>query len=60
VLPGGKQLATLRDAIQHQREHDHPAVRLLAATVLTNAAEGRDVSHARADRGVAGVEQERR
>ena len=52
-LPGGKRLVTLRDAIQHlgktvpKREHDHPAV-LLAATVLTSAAEGRDfLMHAR-------------
>jgi hypothetical protein len=52
VLPDGKKLVTLRDAIQHlgetvpKRERDHPAV-LLAATVLTNAAEGRDfMTHA--------------
>jgi hypothetical protein len=53
VLPDGKKLVTLRDAIQHlgetvpKRERDHPAV-LLAATMLTNCAEGRDfIMHAR-------------
>jgi hypothetical protein len=53
VLAKGKQLVTLRDAIQHfgkttpKRERNHPSV-VLAATILTNAAEGRDlVMHAR-------------
>jgi hypothetical protein len=53
VLPDGNELVTLRDAIRHlsepvpPRERQHPAV-LLAATVLTDAAEGRDlVMHAR-------------
>jgi hypothetical protein len=61
VPPDGKKLVTLRDAIQHlsetvpKREHDHPAV-LLAATTLTNAAEGRDFMM-RADRGDEGAAQ---
>jgi hypothetical protein len=44
VLPDGKQLATLRDAIRYlgdtvpQREHNHPAV-LNAADHLTRSAE---------------------
>ena len=53
VLPDGKRLATLRDAIRHlsetipKREHDHPRI-VIAATVLTDAAEGRDfLMHAR-------------
>ncbi|MBR1031908.1 MULTISPECIES: hypothetical protein [Bradyrhizobium] len=53
VLADGKQLVTLRDAIRHlvdtvpARERKHPRV-LVAATVLTDAAEGRDlVMHAR-------------
>jgi hypothetical protein len=53
VLANGMQLVTLRDAIQHfgkttaKRERNHPSV-VLAATILTNAAEGRDlVMHAR-------------
>jgi len=59
MIPGclrgfnGKRLATLRDAIQHlsetvpKREHNRPRI-VLAATVLTDAAEGRDfVMHAR-------------
>ena len=53
VLPNGKRLTPLRDAIQHlsetvpKREHNHPRI-VLAATVLTDAAEGRDfVMHAR-------------
>lgn len=46
-LPNGTVLKTLRDAIQYlskttpKAEHDHPAV-LTAATILTQAAEGRD------------------
>jgi hypothetical protein len=46
VLPSGTELITLRDAIRHfsetvpKREHKHPRV-LLAATALTDAAEGR-------------------
>ena len=53
MLPDGKTLRTLRDAIHHlaktvpKRERNHPAV-LLAATIVSNAAEGRDfVFHAR-------------
>ena len=53
VLPNGKQFVTLRDAIQHlcettpKRDRNHPRV-VLAATILTNVAEGRDlVMHAR-------------
>jgi hypothetical protein len=47
VLPGGKKLLTLKDAIEHlskttpKKDHNHPKV-LTAATILTNAAEGRD------------------
>jgi hypothetical protein len=53
VLPDGRQLVTLRDAIRHlvdtvparERKHSHV---LIAATVLTDAAEGRDfMMHAR-------------
>ncbi len=51
-LPDGRKLLTLRDAVAHlgeavpKSEHGHPKV-LLAATVLTAAAEGRDfVLHA--------------
>lgn len=44
VLPSGTELITLPDAIRHltvpKREHKHPRV-LLAATALTDAAEGR-------------------
>jgi hypothetical protein len=53
TLTDGKRLVTLRDAIQHlgettlARERNHPSV-VLASTILTNAAEGRDlVMHAR-------------
>jgi hypothetical protein len=53
VLADGKQLVTLRDAIRHlvdtvpARERKHPRV-LVAATVLIDAAEGRDfIMHAR-------------
>ena len=53
VLPDGRQLVTLRDAIRHlvdtvpARERKHPRV-LIAATVLTDADEGRDfMMHAR-------------
>jgi hypothetical protein len=53
VLPDGKRLAILRDAIRHlsetipKRDHDHPRV-VIAAAALTDAAEGRDfVLHAR-------------
>jgi hypothetical protein len=47
VLPDGKKLRTLKDAIEHlsktipKKDHDHPKV-LTAATILTNAAERRD------------------
>ena len=49
VLPDGKKLVTLRDAIKYlsetvpERDHKHPKI-LLAATILTNVAEGRDFS----------------
>jgi hypothetical protein len=53
VLADGKRLVTLRDAIKHlgetipKREHGHPRI-VIAATVLTDAAEGRDfLMHAR-------------
>ena len=53
VLPDGKQLVTLRDAIRHlvhtvpAHKRKHPRV-LVAATVLIDAAEGRDfMMHAR-------------
>ncbi|MEY9394355.1 hypothetical protein ABIF66_005021 [Bradyrhizobium japonicum] len=53
ITPDGKTLVTLRDAIRYlsetvpARERKHPRV-LIAATVLTDAAEGRDlVMHAR-------------
>lgn len=47
VLPDGKKLVTLRDAIQYldeavsKREREHPEVQA-AAALLTNCAEGRD------------------
>jgi hypothetical protein len=53
LLPDGKKLITLKDAIEHlskttpKNDHNHPKV-LTAATILTNAAEGRDfLIHAR-------------
>ena len=53
VLPDGKQFVTLRDAIQHlgettpKRDRNDPRI-VLAATILTDAAEGRDLAmHAR-------------
>jgi hypothetical protein len=53
LLPDGRKLVTLKDAIDHlsktvpKADHDHPKV-LTAATCLTDAAEGRDlVMHAR-------------
>jgi hypothetical protein len=53
VLADGTELVTLRDAIRHlvdtvpARERKHPRV-LVAATVLIDAAEGRDfMMHAR-------------
>jgi hypothetical protein len=52
-LEDGTTLRTLRDAIKYlgksvpKAEHDHPAV-LTAATIITQAAEGRDlIMHAR-------------
>jgi hypothetical protein len=52
LLPNGKKLSTLKDAIEHlsktipKKDHNHPKV-LTAATILTNAAEGRDfIMHA--------------
>jgi len=60
ILADGRKLATLRDAIKHlgemvpKRELNHPRV-MIAATVLTDAAEGRDS----ADRGAAGSEPAR-
>ena len=65
ILPDGKKLVSLRDAIKHlgetvpKRERNHPRV-VIAATVLTDAAEGRRLRDARADRGTADVEQKRR
>lgn len=51
--PDGKSLVTLRDAIRYlsetvpKREHKHPRI-MIAATALTDAAEGRDfIMHAR-------------
>ena len=47
VLADGKKFVTLKDAIEHlskaipKNDHNHPKV-LTAATILTNAAEGRD------------------
>ena len=53
VLPDGKKLVTLRDAIHHlaktvpKCDRYHPAV-VLAATIVSNAAEGKDfMLHAR-------------
>jgi hypothetical protein len=53
ILLDSKKLVSLRDAIKHlgetvpKRERNHPRV-VIAATVLTDAAEGRDfVMHAR-------------
>jgi hypothetical protein len=52
-LPDGRKLLTLKDAIEHlaktvpRKDRNHPKV-LTAATILTNAAEGRDfMMHAR-------------
>ena len=53
LLPDGSEILTLKDAIEHlsktipKKDHNHPKV-LTAATILTNAAEGRDfMMHAR-------------